>query len=225
LLPDDTKLTAEFEPALLNGVEVIKGSDFSVTLDDSGKLVKTAQDFKAIPYHAWANRGSGEMAVWFANSEKSVKPTPKPTIASLSRVTVSNPQAGKSPSAMNDLQEPRSSSDEENPFFDWWPRKGTEEWVEYAFSLPATVSQAEVYWFDDTGSGDCRVPASWRLLYKDGDQWKPVETADTYGVAQNKFNKVSFKPVTTTGLRLEVKMQPEWAAGIQEWKVGPAEKK
>jgi hypothetical protein len=25
--------------------------------------------------------------------------------------------------------------------------------------------------------------------------------------------------VTTTGLRLEVVLQPEWSAGIQEWKV------
>ena len=29
--------------------------------------------------------------------------------------------------------------------------------------------------------GGCRVPASWRLLYKDGDAWKPVEGASAYG--------------------------------------------
>jgi hypothetical protein len=115
--------------------------------------------------------------------------------------------------------EPASSDDAENSFFHWWPRKGTDEWVEYAFESPASVSQTEVYWFDDTGHGECRVPESWRVLYKQGDDWKPVETTNAYDVAKDKFNKISFKPVTTSGMRLEVKLQPRWSAGIQEWKV------
>jgi uncharacterized protein len=28
-------------------------------------VVSNQADFKAIPYYAWANRGKGEMAVWF----------------------------------------------------------------------------------------------------------------------------------------------------------------
>jgi uncharacterized protein len=64
-----------------------------------------------------------------------------------------------------------------------------------------------------------RVPASWRLLYKDGSEWKPVEILGSYGVAKDGYNKVSFKPVTTSGLRLDVTMQPNFSAGIQEWKV------
>ncbi|MGD0814652.1 MAG: glycoside hydrolase family 127 protein [Verrucomicrobiota bacterium] len=47
VLPDEEKLAAQFEPALLNGVETIK-----------------AGPLKAIPYYAWANRGRGEMEVW-----------------------------------------------------------------------------------------------------------------------------------------------------------------
>jgi hypothetical protein len=63
------------------------------------------------------------------------------------------------------------------------------------------------------------VPASWRVLYKDGEEWKPVETAGPYAVEKDRYNKVTFKPVTTSGLRLEVVQKPEWSAGIQEWKV------
>jgi hypothetical protein len=77
----------------------------------------------------------------------------------------------------------------------------------------------EVYWFDDTGSGECRVPAAWRVLYKDSEEWKLVESPGPFGVEMNRYNKVTFKPVTTSGLRLEVVLQPEWSAGIQEWKV------
>jgi hypothetical protein len=121
------------------------------------------------------------------------------------------------PRGINDGEEPRSSN-EPGSYFDWWPRKGTIEWVEYAFDKTATVSEAELYWFDDTGRGEVRVPQSWRLLYKDGETWKPIESNDSYGVERDKYNRVLFKPVTTNGLRLEVTLQQNWSAGIQEWK-------
>ena len=73
VLPDDQPLTATFEPSLLNGVETIQGRAFNVTKDAGGSLVKTEQDFKAIPYFAWANRGRGEMAVWIADSESRMR--------------------------------------------------------------------------------------------------------------------------------------------------------
>jgi uncharacterized protein len=87
------------------------------------------------------------------------------------------------------------------------------------FEKSATVSQTEIYWYDGAGRGERRTPASWRVLYKDGEAWKPVETDEPYGVEKDRFNKVTFKPVATAGLRLEVTMQPNWSAGIQEWKV------
>ena len=88
-----------------------------------------------------------------------------------------------------------------------------------SFQNPTLVSETEVYWFDDTGTGQCRVPKAWRVLYKDGEEWKPVETSGSYGVDKDRYNKVMFKPVKTNALRLEVTLQPEWSTGIQEWKV------
>jgi hypothetical protein len=38
-------------------------------------------------------------------------------------------------------------------------------------------------------------------------------------VAKDAYNKVAFQPVTTDGLRLEVTLQPNWSAGVLEWKV------
>ena len=83
----------------------------------------------------------------------------------------------------------------------------------YDFAKPTSVSAAEVYWLDDTGKGDVRVPASWRVLYKDGADWKPVEAAGPAGIALDRFNRLTFKPVTTSALRLEVTAQPQWSAG------------
>jgi hypothetical protein len=217
MLPDDAPLAASFEPGLLHGVEVLRGTAFLVSRDDQGQLEKTAQTVEAIPYYAWANRGRSEMMVWVPDSEQSARVQPRPTIASTSKVTVS--EGGKNAAAIHDLAEPASSDDAENTFFDWWPHKGEPAWVEYAFAKEATVSTTSVYWFDDTGRGECRTPESWRILFKDGDKWSPVETTDTYGVGRDKYNKIGFKPVLTTGLRLEVKMRAGWSAGIQEWTV------
>jgi len=219
LLPDSAKLTAEFKPDLLSGVTVIKARAFGLSYDAQGKVLKNEQEFTAIPYYAWANRGRGEMLVWIPNNEANARPQPFPTIATTSRVSVSGPERPRlNPRRINDGEEPAASNDSSS-YFDWWPRKGSTEWVEYVFEKPADVSQVEVYWFDDTGRGEVRVPQSWRVLYKDGNEWKPVENASPYGVEKDRYNKVTFKPVMTAGLRLEVTMQPNWSAGLQEWKV------
>jgi uncharacterized protein len=91
--------------------------------------------------------------------------------------------------------------------------------VQYDFPKPARVSQAEVYWFDDTGQGACRVPASWIVLYRAGQAWKPVEAAGPYGVAKDCYNRIKFHPIKTNSLRLEVQLQKGFSSGIQEWKV------
>ena len=215
VVPDETPLTAEFRPDLLNGVEIVKGRARALAYDAQGKVTTTDQAFTAIPYSTWANRGRGQMAVWIARTGAAGKPAPFPTIATASKVTTSG---RKNPEPIHDGEDP-SSSDDPSSYFDWWPRKGTTEWIEYAFEKPTAVSEVQVYWFDDTGRGEVRVPASWRLLYKDGDGWKPVAAAGPYGIERNRFNAVRFDPVTTSGLRLEVTAQPQWSIGVQEWKV------
>ena len=217
LLLDDATLSSEFRPDLLNGVQVVTGQAVALAFDTEGKVTRRKQAFTAIPYYAWANRGPGEMLVWIPDRETSARPQPLPTLAS--RAAVTSSRAGHNPRAVNDQSEPKSSRDGTSSFFHWWPEKGSTEWVEYAFEQPSRVSEVEVYWLDDTGSGECRVPMAWRVLYKDGEEWKPVATPGPYGVEKDRYNKVVFKPVTTSGLRLEVVLPPEWSAGIQEWKV------
>ena len=232
VLPDANALTAEFRGDLLNGVEVIKGRAFGLSLDEKGAVQKADQPFMAIPYATWANRGRGQMAVWLARTDAVAKPTPYPTIATTSTLTHS--ASTKNIRNIIDGEDPRASSDSTS-YFDWWPRNGcvpnapppaagqrpcsNGEWIEMAFAKPSTVSETQVYWFDDTGRGGVRVPQSWQLLYKDGADWKPVEASTEFGVAKDQYNVVRFKPIATTSLRIELKMQPNVSAGVQEWKV------
>jgi hypothetical protein len=38
-------------------------------------------------------------------------------------------------------------------------------------------------------------------------------------VAKDRYNPVSFAPVTTSGLRIELQLQPKFSGGVLEWKV------
>lgn len=217
VVPADATLTADFRADLLGGVEVVTGAARSLAADDAGEVSSTDVPFFAIPYYAWANRGPGEMSVWIAASDDVARAVPPPTLASTSRIAVSS---GDGISAMNDQADPRASNDKTDGIFHWWPHKGTTEWAEYDFAKAASVSSADLFWFDDTGTGECRVPASWRILYKTADgSWAPVESASGYGVERDRFNRVTFAPVTTTAVRVEVGLQPQWSAGIVEWRV------
>ncbi|MBI4881850.1 MAG: glycoside hydrolase family 127 protein [Planctomycetes bacterium] len=217
LVPDDAELSAEPRADLLGGVTVVRGRGIAFAQGEAeGTVEEAEQEFLAVPYCVWAHRGPGEMTVWLAGERRAARPLPRPTLASAARLTTSG---GTNPGAINDRLEPASSGDHEVPFFHWWPRKGTVETVELEFAQAESVSRASVYWFDDTGRGECRVPASWSLLYRDGDAWKPVAAAGPFGVDKDRFNRVAFEPVLTTGLRLEVRLPEGFSAGIHEWTV------
>ncbi len=215
MLSPTTSVTPTTRPDLLGGVVTLNAEAESLSVNLDGKIEGTPQKLVAIPYYAWANRGRGEMMVWLPDSQKSARPSKPASIASQAKLETSR---GTGAGAINDQEEPRSSVDQTS-FFHWWPKKGTTEWVQYTFKQATPVSEVSVYWFDDTGLGECRIPESWRLLYRDGDAWKPVEGANELGTKKDQFNRVTFTSVTTTGLRLEVKLQGQWSAGIQEWKV------
>ncbi len=109
---------------------------------------------------------------------------------------------------------PESSQGEGVPRFTFWDHTGTEEWIEWTFAKPEKVSSVSAYWFDDTGSGRCRVPASWRILHRQNGKWVPLDAPPECGVETNRPNKAHFPVVTTTGLRLEVKLQEGFSGGL-----------
>jgi DUF1680 family protein len=73
ILPKDVTFQTAFEPALLNGVMVIKASVKSVNIDAASQNISTqVKTMTAIPYYSWANRGDGEMTVWFPETVKDI---------------------------------------------------------------------------------------------------------------------------------------------------------
>ncbi len=225
-IPADAKIGATFDANLLKGVMVLSGTAKEVAQDGSIKDVL----FKAVPYSTWNNRGAGQMEVWVADSKDRAVPTPEPTIASKAKTfNIQAPIQKDAPESasvetpawgVNDQWEPKRSSDISKPYFYWWLKTGSLETLAYEFDQPYTVSNVQVYWLDfDHYDGNYRVPASWKLYYKDGNRWKEVEALNEYGVKKDCYNSLDFKPVKTTGLKIAAQLQEGESGGIIEWKV------
>lgn len=225
-IPADAKIDVTFDANLLKGVMVLSGTAKEVAKDGSIKDVP----FKAVPYSTWNNRGAGQMEVWVADSKDRAVPTPEPTIASKAKTfNIQAPIQKDAPESasietpawgVNDQWEPKRSSDISKPYFYWWLKRGSLETLAYEFDQSYTVSNVQVYWLDfDHYDGNYRVPASWKLYYKDGNSWKEVEALNEYGVKKDCYNSLDFKPVKTTGLKIAAQLQKGESGGIIEWKV------
>jgi hypothetical protein len=65
ILKTNTSFTKEYRENLLNGVVVLKADASAVIIKNEDDISTIKQPFTAIPYYSWANRGKGEMMVWF----------------------------------------------------------------------------------------------------------------------------------------------------------------
>ncbi|MDH6304193.1 DUF1680 family protein [Parabacteroides sp. PF5-5] len=234
VVPRESKINAHYEKSMLNGVVVLTGDAYKVEKGADKALVEKPFTFKAIPYSTWNNRGKGQLAVWTPERKEDAKIKPEPTIAS--RAEMVNGWG------FNDQFEPSSSDDINTPYHYWWLRWGTEETIGYKFEKPETVSSVEVYWLAfEHYDVIYKEPESWKLMYKEGNTWKEVKNPSGYGTEIDKYNKVTFDPVTTTELKLVAQLQrpkaPEQASveekgpqvvdvtrrgysgGVIEWKV------
>lgn len=197
ILKPEVELKAQWHPKLLGGVMTIQGGGLT-----------------AVPNFARLNRG-GASQVWVLED---LEQAGMNTLTGQAELSVSFCRDNMSTDAINDQILPKDAHDGSPPNFDFWPHKGSAEWIQYDFAAPATVTRCILYWFDDTGSGECRLPASWRIVYRSVDGgWEPVKGVEGYPVAKRTPVEVSFTPVTTSALRLEVQLPEKFSAGVYEW--------
>jgi len=228
-IPESATFACNYVADKLNGIMELSGTAKELE-EINGQMTEKEVPVKLIPYSTWDNRGSDEMAVWIPTAAKYAKPTPMSTIASRAKsFTIVSAPIQKDGIAMerredcygvNDQWDPISSDDMSKPYWYFWLKEGTEESIEYEFDVPETVKQASVYWLDfDHYDGNYRVPQSWKLQYKDGDNWKDVEALNAYGCKKNCYNTTDFKSVKTTGIRLVIQLQKGESGGVIEWKL------
>ncbi|QYK47787.1 MAG: glycoside hydrolase family 127 protein [Phycisphaeraceae bacterium] len=210
-----------------------RGGDGSLYRD--GPVLEEAS-LSMIPYFAWANRGKSEMVVWLPESVQFMDPLPPSGV----RASASFVGHGEGPGAIIDGLEPSSSIDHSIPRLTFWPRKGVagqggaggsgpvagddaepagREWVAVEFDEPRRVGEVSVYWFDDTGRGQCRVPRGWSVEALVGGTWRRVASVEESGVVKDAFNTARFEPVSAKGVRVKIDMREGFSAGVLEMRV------
>lgn len=229
---------ASFEPEqrleLLGGVVVLKGEVDTVAEAIDGELEIVKHELTAIPYYAWAHRGKQAMRVWHAMKPEVAWPTRLERAYTRASVTTSGHNPWTSPQAVKDQIIPSHSSDNETPRFLWNQNdhqpmgagalevseekqklQERKHWIQYEFAAPETIRRTAVFWVTNP-NGNWAVPKSFRFSYREGEEWKelpgkvPVPAADA-------LQEVTFAPVETSAIRLEVVPNENKAVGLMEW--------
>ena len=208
----------EFRGDMLYGIQTVKTRAQTLSFDESGRLVADDVTLTMIPYYAWAHRGAGEMTVWLPSDLTAANPVAAPTIASQAKVTASTPTAALS--AVSDGMMPKKAGDRSMPYYHWWPEKASTQWIAYEFEEQKSISESTVYWFDDSPWGGCRIPAAWRLYYRDANgEWVAIEPRNGYPVMKDAPCTADFEPVRTSAIKLEVQLPADNSSGVFEWSV------
>ena len=64
IIPNETVFSSEFKPDVLHGIEELKAL-VPVVIINNENISTERKTLTAIPYYSWANRGKGEMMMWF----------------------------------------------------------------------------------------------------------------------------------------------------------------
>mgnify|MGYP003821836699 CR=1 FL=1 len=62
-------------------------------------------------------------------------------------------------------------------------------------------------------------PDEWEILYLSGNIWKPVKPKNPYRITKNNWDTLKFQPVRASAVKLKVKLNKNYSAGLYEWVV------
>lgn len=163
------------------------------------------------------SNSANEMTFIQSSSNQNPNPNPELTnIAGQATPSASYVSDWETISALNDGIDPASSSDRSGAVYGNWPETGT-QWVQYVFPKNYTISSCDLYWFKDGQGID--VPASYSILYWDGNAWQDVKNPKGLGTKTNQYNTTAFTPVSTNGITITMDSKGSSSTGILEWKV------
>ena len=215
-VPKSEEVRSQFESGLLGGITTLTMNGYKVVVSGADTIVERTA-LTAIPYYAWANRGASNMRVWMGGAKENA--CTKAGWGKEMEATASS--SLKWVWGLNTGFDPKSSRDVDKIYYYFWESEHPEEWVQYDFAKPVSLSESKVYWLNlDHYDGNYRVPESWGLMVQDAKKrWVSVAASGPYGLELDKYNTVTFKPVRTTAIRMKVRLQKGNSAGILGWKV------
>ena len=209
---------ATFGEGIMNGIDNIT-LNATVLLDNGEEELQTAAAaLKLVPYYAWNNRGDNvTMNVWFARDEQTAFEGTVHTVGNIRDVSATHTWGGDNVYAIADGKHPKHSHDTSIPRWTSYDKVGKPQVVEVKLRKKQPIESVSVYWYQD--SDGVKLPVSWSMEYKNGDEWKEFKPyiTDRFGVELNQFNMVHpDKAVETQQLRLKIVPKPTAAVGILE---------
>lgn len=73
IIPAGANVVTEYKPSLLNGVMTLKTDVPVVSITGAESITTERKAVTLIPYYSWANRGKGEMTIWFPSQIKDIE--------------------------------------------------------------------------------------------------------------------------------------------------------
>ncbi|MBN1949841.1 MAG: glycoside hydrolase family 127 protein [Bacteroidales bacterium] len=208
-----------FHPDLFFGTNVLTST---VVNDD------VEQEVSFIPYHLWANRGTGPMQVWLSVKPLRVLPDSLIIIDEDAGdfATTNYVSTWEDLTGIYDLYDPQSSADKGPAAFGNWAASGETvgqwNWVQFNLHKVYNITASDVYWWDDNQG--ITLPDSYYLAYYDAgtDDFVEVPGSMKYlsrgEIEWDKYNTTDFETVTTNQMRLYFKGDTR-AQGILEWMI------
>jgi len=202
------------------GLDKLTTTVQEIRFSEEGLLDARKVNLTLIPYYAWNHRGAGNMMVWLPQSLADITPVNDATIAGNSKIEASVVRDDLS--AINDGICFPITDERSIPYYHWWPKNDSQEWITYTFQKETKVSSCTLYWYDDKQiGGGCAIPSSWEIQYQDANgKWQPVAVSEEgYPIEKGTGCTVSFTAIKTKALKLNVTLPKNDSAGIYEWEV------
>ncbi|HTF94854.1 MAG TPA: DUF6055 domain-containing protein [Cellvibrio sp.] len=146
------------------------------------------------------------------SSSSSVVPVVN-NIATLATATTSYVSSWETIRAVNDNSNPANSNDKSAGAYGNWNNPNTIQWVQYDWPQNYSLTNTQVYWFDDNGG--VLTPTRAYIEYWNGSAWV---NAGNVPLVKNAFNTLALNGIVTSRLRVSM-LNATQSTGILEWRV------
>ncbi|MEN0036043.1 MAG: cellulose binding domain-containing protein [Cellvibrio sp.] len=134
-------------------------------------------------------------------------------IATLATATTSYVSPWETLAAVNDNSIPANSNDKSKGAYGNWNNPNSIQWVQYEWPQTYSLTQTQIYWFDDNGG--VLTPTRAYIEYWTGSNWVSIGDVP---LTKNAFNNLPLNSIVTNRLRVSMSNTTQ-STGILEWRV------
>jgi len=82
-----------------------------------------------------------------------------------------------------------------------------------------TVRSVEVHWYVVPENPRSGLPTDWKVYARQDGRWVEVQATGAYPINEGEPSRITFEPVETSAMRLEIVAEPGVSAGPRDWSI------